>query len=63
MKIKRTIETETARYDLLDLNREQFQRLFSAYRELTYKMHNGYPDTDELYLKFESMCGNDTFVV
>ena len=63
MNIKRTIETANAKYDLMNLTREEFSRLYSAYRYESAKLHNGYYEHDELLKKFREMSDSDTLIV
>ena len=63
MNIKRTLDTAKATYDLLGLTREEFSRLYRAYRYESARLHNGPTEYDELLNKFEKMNDIDTLLV
>jgi len=57
MKVKRTIETINATYDILDLSERQFKDLLHCYEKQMYIYCNRQiPENDELLNKLKKMA-------
>lgn len=63
MNIKRTIDIKNSKYEITDLNREQFSKIISAYRHYLYYTCHSLPEGDELLNKLEKMVEADSLIL
>lgn len=65
MEIKRTLDTVSAKYDLIGLDKKQFGQLFHAYEKQWYIYCNRYPEKgdDPLLDKMRQMIESDTLII
>ena len=63
MKIKRTLETANATYDIMELTKQEFKNLVFCYEKQMYIWHNRQPEGDELLDKLKQMVDSDTLII
>lgn len=64
MKIKRTLDTKQASYDLLDLNDEEFSLIVRAYEHFMYYIRHCPPaENDSMYQKMKQLIDEKIIVI